>query len=294
MYLDLKPAAYVVAVSGGVDSMSLLHILHELQVHEDGIRLIVAHYDHGIRSDSELDRKLVERVARRYGLPFVYEAAHLGKVSEAAAREKRYAFLRAVRKQADADFIITAHHEDDVLETAILNIIRGTNRKGLTSLRSRADIVRPLLHISKRELRQYAQTHELDWREDETNADLTLLRNYIRHAMLPRFDAASRIKLRQLIDNLQVTNDELDNLLANQLNIQSVNGMIDRQWFVQLPDEVAREVLATWLRAHGERKFNRKKLKLLVVAAQTGRPGNRYSLSKQYSLGVGRKYLALT
>jgi tRNA(Ile)-lysidine synthase TilS/MesJ len=108
-------------------------------------KFIVAHYDHGVRSDSQLDRQLVQGVARQHGLTFVYDEGKLGPgTSEAVARKARYAFLRKVQQTTGARAIITAHHEDDLLETALLNLLRGTGRRGVTSLRSRHDIHRPL------------------------------------------------------------------------------------------------------------------------------------------------------
>lgn len=157
-----KPGKYVVAVSGGVDSMALLDLL---QAHGD-YELVVAHLDHGIRSDSGEDRQLVEQAAEAVGLPFFYKEAKLGAgTSEAAARKVRYAFLNKIKTKQGAAAIITAHHQNDVLETAIINIIRGTGRKGLTSLGSN-EIVRPLLNVSKAALIQYAKKHNLQWRED--------------------------------------------------------------------------------------------------------------------------------
>src|SRR5665213_799396 len=138
MNVDLVPGKYVVAVSGGVDSISLLHILQA----QPGVRLIVAHFDHGIREDSVEDRRLVQNVAREYRLPFVYDAGNLGvDTSEAAARQARYRFLRRVQQASGARAIVTAHHQDDLLETAILNLLRGTGRKGLTALSNRSDMI---------------------------------------------------------------------------------------------------------------------------------------------------------
>ncbi|QQS18837.1 hypothetical protein IPL68_02130 [Candidatus Saccharibacteria bacterium] len=89
----------------------------------------MAHFDHGIRPDSVEDRKLVQKLAKQYGLPFVYDRAELGAgASEAVAREARYAFLSRVKEAVGADAIITAHHEDDVLETIIINWLRGTKK----------------------------------------------------------------------------------------------------------------------------------------------------------------------
>jgi len=289
------PGSYVVAVSGGVDSMALLDMLRR-HSHDDGNwKLVVAHLDHGIRPDSAEDRRLVQATARQHGLPFVYHESKLGKgTSEAMAREARYEFLHDVRRTSKASSIITAHHQDDALETAIINILRGSGRKGLSSLGNRSDIVRPLLGVPKRDLVAYAKDQGLTWREDSTNRDEAYLRNYVRHRLLSRFDDAARSQFLRIIMDAAKTNHELDTLLVNQLHKQPVAGTLDRQWFNHLPHAVAREVLATWFRAHGTRSFDSKTLERLVVAAKVAASGKTFPIRAGLSLTVHTDHLALT
>lgn len=279
------------AVSGGVDSMVLLDMLRRYP----GLQLVVAHFDHGIRPDSGEDRQLVQRVAKSYGLPFVYNEGRLGpKASEEVAREARYAFLGTVRRAAGAKAIITAHHEDDVLETAILNIMRGTGRRGLTSLGSSPGLMRPLLPYTKHEIRVYARGHELIWREDSTNADDRYIRNYIRHHVLPQFTPAARAELRGIIGNARHVNDELDAALAGLMHVQPATHELDRAWFALLPHGVAIEFLAAWLRARGLAAFDRDALERIVVAAKTQRAGTTIDIMQGASLKTGKYTLALT
>jgi tRNA(Ile)-lysidine synthase len=127
-----ESGVYVLATSGGVDSMALLHMLYQKKLQSaEPLVVVVAHLDHGIRQESEADRRLVQEVAGIYGMPFVYDEAELGAdASEAEARQIRYEFLDKVRKNSLAEAIITAHHGDDVLETAVMNISRGYWSKG--------------------------------------------------------------------------------------------------------------------------------------------------------------------
>lgn len=285
------PGSYVVAVSGGVDSMALLDMLRR----QAGLELVVAHFDHGIRGDSAEDRKLVQNFAESNGLKFVYEEGRLGGgVSEAKAREARYKFLRKVMQDTGSAAIITAHHQDDVLETAVINILRGSGRKGLTSLGNQADLLRPLLRVPKRELVAYAQYQGLRWREDSTNRDEAYLRNYVRRRLLTRFDDEDRARLWQLITDLSVTNRELDTLLAKQLRAQPVSGTLDRQWFNHLSHAAAREVMAAWLRLHGSRGFDSKTLERLVVAAKVAAAGKTFPVQAGINLHVRADHLALT
>lgn len=285
---------YVVAVSGGVDSMALLHMLQRQRQANTGLKLVIAHLDHGIRPDSAEDRQLVQKTARHHELPFIYREAKLGAgAGEAAAREARYRFLHEVRQTAGAKAIITAHHQDDLLETAIINLLRGGRRKGLTSLSSRHDLVRPLLHVPKKDLVKYAQDQGLVWHEDSTNQDQTYLRNYIRHSILPRFDDKARTRMLDLIHKLSEINHEIDMALINQLRLQPLSGRIDRYWFNSLPHAVAREVLATWLRAHNIRAFDSKTLERLVVAAKVAPAGKTFPIQNGIYMKVDSDGLAL-
>lgn len=284
------PGSYVIAVSGGVDSVSLLHRLAA----EPDLQLVVAHFDHGIRDDSEDDRWLVQGLAERYGLPFAYDTGHLGPgTSEAVARQARYDFLRRVQRASGARAIITAHHQDDVLETAIINLMRGTGRKGLTALSSRHDLERPLLDMPKEAVMAYAKDQGLVWLEDSTNQNLDYLRNYVRHRIVPRFDANSRQQLLAIINDSRQINHEIDTLLANHLHGQSAGGRLDRSAFNQLPHNVAREVMAAWLRAHGVTNFDSKTLERLVVAAKTAAVGQQFDALQGVKLQVSTDYLAL-
>jgi tRNA(Ile)-lysidine synthase len=284
------PGSYVVAVSGGVDSIALLHMLSA----QPGLKLAVAHFDHGIRDDSGTDRLFVQGLAGHYKLPFVYNEGNLGQgASEATARAARYDFLRKTLRANGGQAIITAHHQDDVLETAIINILRGSGRKGLTSLGSRNTLLRPLLNVPKRDLVAYAKDQGLKWREDSTNRDEAYLRNYVRHRLLARFDDDSRARFLRLINNLAETNRELDTSLVKQLAAQPVAGTIDRQWFNHLPHAVAREMMAAWLRAHGMRSFDSKTLERLVVAAKVAAAGKLFPVQAGLNMKVYNDRLAL-
>jgi tRNA(Ile)-lysidine synthetase-like protein len=279
----IDPGTYVVAVSGGVDSMVLLDILHQQPL----VRLIVAHYDHGIRQDSDLDRQIVQREARKRGLQFVYDEAKLGPItSEAKAREARYGFLHKIRQASGAKAIITAHHQDDLLETAIINLLRGTGRRGLSSLRSKDTILRPLLHVSKQEIRGYAVSRQLTWREDETNLDTRYLRNYVRHKIVSKLTKANRAKLLQIILQMHVMNDEIDMHLTNHLHMHAGLKELDRHTFIMLPHCVAQEVMLAWLKKHYIADVDRKTIDRLIIAAKTYKPSKSADIDKNHQMIV--------
>lgn len=290
MKIKLEPGKYVVAVSGGVDSVVLFDMVRQLP----DVKLIVAHFDHGIREDSVEDRRFVQQMAMAHKLPFTFSEGKLGPgASEDQARRARYAFLEKVRSAAGARAIILAHHQDDAIETAIINLLRGTGRRGLSSLRERQGIARPLLHVTKRQLRAYALARRLEWREDSTNQDVAYLRNYVRHKLLPRFTIEQRKKLLTLVSNMAETNQQLDAQLVNYLHVQPSRGVLSRKTFVHLPHNVAREVMASWLRHQGVRGFDSKALERLVVAAKTAKPGTFTDALLGYSLRIGKDQLQL-
>ena len=178
---------YVVAVSGGVDSVVLLDALARRQTIA-GVdpwrgtapgELVVAHFDHGIRDDSAEDAVFVRELAQQYGLVYESVREELGAdASEELARTRRYVFLADVCRRHHGR-VVTAHHANDVAESIAINITRGTGWLGLAVMNT-ALIVRPLLGVSKREILAYAHENGLKWREDSTNASDAYLRNRIR------------------------------------------------------------------------------------------------------------------
>lgn len=290
MDITIEPGMYVVAVSGGVDSVVLLHALQG----RPDVRIVVAHYDHGIRPDSGQDRLHVQGLARRYGLPFVFDEGRLGtKASEAVAREARYAFLHKTRQAVGADAIVTAHHKDDLLETVVINMLRGTGRKGLGGLRSTDIVKRPLLNRTKADLLAYAQKHGLQWREDSTNTDTNYLRNHIRHQVLPRLSENDRQKLHAIAQDTQQLNSEIDNIIAAFLQAHTHGGKLETKTIVMLPHAVAREVMAAWLRMHNIRTFDKKMLERLAHASKIHRVGREVAVNKMTVLRIYDGFLAL-
>ncbi len=290
MNITIAPGTYVLAVSGGVDSMVLLDVLRQ----QPAVKLVVAHFDHGIRPNSDMDRMLVQQTAKKHNLPFVYVEGNLGiDASEDVARKARYDFLHQVKRASNARAIVTAHHHDDVLETAIINMLRGTGRKGLTSLHSRETIHRPLLHLEKNHLRQYAQDQGLVWNEDETNTDTKYLRNHVRHNLLGRFSTEDRQKLTDIIRKTAAVNQELDQQLMHYLHVQPARDKLDRNTFIRLSHSVAKEVMASWLRSHDVRDFDQKTLDRLVLRAKTLPPGKAIDVVRNHQVAVTKQHLAL-
>ena len=295
--IDLPGGRYVIAVSGGVDSVALLHLLAGLKQKNDAnYKFIVAHFDHGIRSDSVKDRQHVQRLAKHYKMPFVYERAELGMLaSEATARKARYEFLHKARLASRSDAVITAHHEDDVLETAILNLLRGTKGRGLHSLKSTDVVRRPLLHVTKKQLRDYARLQGLVWREDSTNANMAILRNYVRGKILVDIGKTRRTQLLRRTKRAAEISAEIDQIIANYLHVQPERNQLDRLSFIDLPHNVAREIMATWLKHRApEVELNHRLLERLVVSAKIGRSSSCVDVANGFKIKLSPKHIILS
>jgi tRNA(Ile)-lysidine synthase len=177
----------LVAVSGGGDSVALLDLLHGVAP-DLGLTLVVAHADHGIQSGSRLVGSAVRELAAHYGLPFELSELGLGPdATETVARRARYAWLREVQHGLGAAYLVTAHHQDDQIETVVLRALRGSAPAGLAGIaRSGRDgLVRPLLPFTHRELLAHVAARGLVAHDDPANADPRHLRSWVRTTLLP-------------------------------------------------------------------------------------------------------------
>jgi tRNA(Ile)-lysidine synthase len=185
------PGAAVLAVSGGLDSVVLLDVLHAAAP-ALGLTLIVAHVDHGIQADSRTVGQSVRGIAAGYGLPFELGELHLGAgTSETVARRARYGWLRALQARLGARYLVTAHHQDDQIETVLLRVLRGSAPAGLAGMVARAwgGLVRPLLSFTRDELATHARARGLAPHDDPANRDPAHLRSWVRTSLLPLLEA---------------------------------------------------------------------------------------------------------
>ena len=216
---------YVAAVSGGADSLALADALQRC-----GFRFIVCHVEHGIRGRESLeDASYVEEFCRERGIAFnckrvaAKDLQKMEKLSlEDAARRLRYQALFQCAEETGADFILTAHQKDDQAETLLLRLLRGSGTRGLGAIRFQRDtILRPLLSLSAKELRQYCNERGIVWREDATNENLHYVRNRIRKVLLPlleeNFSSSITDILCRTAEHLQLDGMYLEELAAVEL-----------------------------------------------------------------------------
>ncbi len=216
----------IVAVSGGIDSMALLHLLATPGL-DLSDRLVVAHFNHQLRgADSDADAEFVEQAAGQLGRPFESGsgdtrqlAAETGDGIEAAARQLRHQFFARLAKHLASRNVALAHHADDQIETFFLRLLRGAGNRGLAGMQPVAlspidpgvNLVRPILGIHRAEIVAYAEEQGIAHREDASNTNTYFLRNRVRYELLPQLTEQFGASVnRQIVKAMQVAGDEAD------------------------------------------------------------------------------------
>ncbi|MFC2130747.1 tRNA lysidine(34) synthetase TilS [Bacteroidota bacterium] len=221
----------LLAVSGGVDSITLMDIFANLTLKFPLMKLTVAHYNHRLRGkSSDADEEFVRKMAAKYNIPFfnangnVKQYAELKGISiEHAARNLRYKYFERTAKKINADYVATAHTSDDSAETFFINLFRGSGITGLSgipvrrSLIKRISLIRPLIKIRKRDLIKYAELRKLKWKEDETNKLLYYTRNKIRHELMPKIEEQFSPSAVELINRTQKLLQGADSIISKHV-----------------------------------------------------------------------------
>lgn len=215
----------LLAVSGGIDSMVMLH-LFERSEFEYGI----AHCNFQLRgAESDGDEVFVREQVEQHGTSAHFETfettehAKLKGISiEMAARELRYEFFERIRKEYEYDRIVTAHHQDDLIETFFLNLSRKTGIKGLTGIKEKkGKLIRPLLFASREDIEKYASENYISYREDSSNSDVVYQRNFLRHKILPLFselNPAFKKNFMASVENLKAAYDVYAAAVGSEIN----------------------------------------------------------------------------
>ncbi|WP_299277900.1 tRNA lysidine(34) synthetase TilS [uncultured Psychroserpens sp.] len=213
----LHEAKILIAISGGLDSVMLVHLCHQLK-----LNITLAHCNFNLRgAESDTDETFVIALANQLDLEIFTQHfdtenhAKQQKLSiQMAARELRYNWFSDLAEDLKFDYILTAHHADDNLETVLINLTRGTGLNGLIGIPEvNGNIVRPLLPFSREELEMYASDNRIEWREDSSNTSDKYLRNKLRHHVIPVLKETNPELLsnfRQTISNLKDTVDIVD------------------------------------------------------------------------------------
>lgn len=255
---------YLIGVSGGRDSVALLHLLHGA-----GYRnLVVCHLNHALRGRaSGQDAAFVKRLAGRLEYSCetqrsdVKRLANKQKISiEVASRKARHQFFAAMAKRHRCFRLFLAHHADDQVETVLINLFRGSGLRGIAAMRARADheidgarmqFLRPLLGVWRTEIDDYLQRKRHRFRDDASNESDFALRNRIRHQLLPElkrlFERDVRKAVYRLAQMAESDNDALDALIERDYPEFSQDGQLDVKTLRVLTDALQRRVIREWL-----------------------------------------------
>ena len=297
--LFTKNDTILLAVSGGIDSVVMAQLFAE-----GGYRFAIAHVNFGLRgADSDGDEQWVTALAQRYQVPFhttrlatTEYAAEQGVSTQMAARQLRYAWFEEVLAAQGYARVATAHHQDDQMETTLLNVCQGTGIAGLRGmLAQRGNVVRPLLFATRAHIEAYAQAHQLAWREDQSNASDAYRRNRIRHHIIPQ--------MQQINPNLratyQLTRERLlatEQLLMNEVKRvkkrcwQAINGevLLDKRVLKEHPQLTL--VLAEIIRPFG---FLYQQARDIARCIKEDAVSGKTFTSRKYVLLIDRQHLII-
>ena len=266
-----------VAVSGGRDSVALLHYLHK-NAEEAHISLSALTCCHGIRPSAEADAAFVEELCKAWGVPLTVFRADVPARAKQSGRnleEEGRMFRRECYQtmlDGGADAVLTAHHRDDYAETVLFRLARGTSLQGLDVFPAQKGLLRPLLGVTRARIDEYIQENALAFREDETNADVALSRNRIRHEVLPALERAVPGAKENLVRFAERA--VRDDAFLQELALREVRGEGEKRVFVSLPEPVFFRACLAAMKALGlTRDYTESNLQELkkLAAAQAGR-----------------------
>jgi tRNA(Ile)-lysidine synthase len=295
-------ARLLIGLSGGSDSIALVLLLREL-VEQDGFTVVsLAHLNHRLRCTATRDEQFCRELAARIALPIAVESVDVASYAqtqrlsvEDAARRLRYDFLHRVAESASADRIAVGHTRDDQAETFLLKLIRGAGMTGLGGIYPRrGKVVRPLLDVTRSDLRRYLESRGQTWMDDETNEDLANPRNRIRHRVLPELDLAAASSSSPAIARAAAIVredgqwlDELADRRFDDLAIREATAVeIDVSGLMAEPPAVRRRVVLTALRLAAPNReigFDHVEMALEVAAGESSGsdlPGARAELRR--------------
>lgn len=258
-----KNAPLIVAVSGGPDSVALLHMIKKRGFKN----IVVAHLDHQIRSESYADAQLVQDYAHKFKYDFELRKSDIQQMAidqkenlEALGRDARYKFFRELKENFGAAYIVTAHHADDQVETVLMNIIRGCGIQGLGGMKEHdGDLWRPLLNLPKQALLDYCLHWKLQFIREPTNEDLNYRRNFLRAKVVPHLKQLNPNFLETMRGNVKIWQEISEHLESEAREFLRTNEQRPLKYdvtdFVKLDEAQQKTILrCLFEQVHGHKK----------------------------------------
>lgn len=283
----------LLAVSGGLDSMALLFILNETNLFD----LNIAHVNHGLRFNSGDDEKFVSKICDKFSLPFYSKQLDPSKMEagesiEQWARVERYLFLNNTAKISQSRWIMTAHHGNDQAETVLMNLSKKSGIAGLRGIaKQRNNIIRPLLPFRKKELTKFVQKTGIPFREDPTNTDMLMPRNFIRHKVIKPWETEFQDIIMGIHDSAKYFSDwkeALDYLIYENVlpKVKQSDKRIEipLKHFKSLPKMVKIRLVQILISEKQDELWSKHGIKMLNAFLQKDEIGNQISLKNNWSL----------
>ncbi|MEX2597221.1 MAG: tRNA lysidine(34) synthetase TilS [Salibacteraceae bacterium] len=258
----------LVAVSGGRDSMALLHVLHSLN-----LSIGIAHINYHLRGNaSDLDQELVENFAQKNDIPLFLKHADISATTQNTqleARTIRYTFFDSIMQANNFASTATAHHLDDRVESLFLNLIRGTGIYGLNGIPvKRGKYIRPLLWASRADIDSYIASHNIPYRDDASNATNSYQRNRVRNEMIPLIESIDEQSITKLESSLSMLSEDISALKNMSETLLKKTGKGYDVWLKDLPNPSASTWLYHIMKPFG---FNRQQAKDLLESTENGK-----------------------
>lgn len=298
-FSDLKKEnRIIIAVSGGMDSMALFSLLHSREKFD----LVIAHVNHHLREDSNKDESLVQRACRSLDIPFFSTSLNPEKIKKGESveqwgRTNRYRFFNEVMEKIKANWIMTAHHGNDQVETVLMNLSRQSGISGLCGIgKQTKNVMRPLLGFTKKELTDFVMRNKIPFREDSTNSELSNPRNFIRHTVVNPWEnnAQNLVKgIQSSVNHFSEWKDALDYFILGTLIPkihQSVNRFDIPIKMVQgLPNMVKVRLVQLLMEATYHEHWSKHQIELLKSFFKKEKVGNQHILPNGWKLLRDRK-----
>lgn len=282
--LIVKGETIVVGVSGGIDSMVLLNVLYDL-----GYNLVIAHVNHNVREESKDELLFVKEYAKKKNIPFestVLEKIE-GKNFQDEARSLRYDFFFEVAKKYKATKIATAHHLDDLLETILMRISRGSNLYGYGGIKpiihyGHVDIIRPLLCITRNDIIAYQKDNNIPFMEDGSNLKDKYTRNRYRHNIVPILVEENPTIYQNILKYSKQMYQAFDFIRKQSVKLYNKNkGEIDNEEFATYDDAVKLDYIS-YILEQNQVSCSYNKINLIKQMIMSGNPNDSINISKDY------------